>query len=162
MSRATFGYVVALVVCVVGVFVILERGTKLTAPPDLSGEWQILDTGGTLGETLIVHQSGQFIRLNFQGGLKLNVKMVSPVAADKSEAATSATTRRAMEMKFVGDGWTLTALGAGAEGPLICRLAGPEDEHHGFTVTRPILEEPTQPDPLADASPSNTVVADAP
>jgi hypothetical protein len=39
-------------------------------------------------------------------------------------------------MKFSGGGWTLSALGAGAEGPLICRLNGPEQQHHAFTLIR--------------------------
>ena len=138
MSRATVVYILLVLACIAGVIVIIKRGTALTAPPDLSGDWHILgDAAGSdssgLGRTMHVEQSGQFVRLRFDRPLTIDVKLVS-----RSGTANGPTTRRAVQMQFKGDQWTLTTLGIASGGPLACSLSGPE--HHTFTVSRASTE----------------------
>src|SRR5690242_15006230 len=83
MSRATIIYILVLVVAVAGVMVILNRGERLTAPPDVSGEWTIgrIDAASpapadTVGRHLFIEQSGRFVRMNFENGLQLDAKLI--------------------------------------------------------------------------------------
>lgn len=143
MSRATLVYILVVLASIAGVAVILERGTLLNAPPDLSGEWHVLGDSAALGRTMRVEQSGRFLRLSFERPLRIDVKLVSQLPGrDES------TTRRAVQTEFKGGGWTLTTLGVGAAGPFVCTLSGPE--RHTFTVTRASAEA----DALVHASPA--------
>src|SRR3954470_24742742 len=82
MSRSTVVYLVVLIVSAAAVTFILERGMMLTAPPDVSGEWQVgrVDASNPapdqkLGRKLVIEQSGRFARLSFQSGLLIDAKL---------------------------------------------------------------------------------------
>lgn len=131
MNRATFIYIVMLAAGVGGLWLIIRLGSGLAAPTDLSGVWGV---GGedpaipqVLGQTVHVEQSGRFFRLNFEGGLRVDVKLVS-------ENRPKPGTDDGLDLRFRGPDWSLSALGAGSSGPLIFRLDGPQK--HVFTVTR--------------------------
>ena len=131
MSRASAVYIVMLLACVAGLWLIVRAGSGLTAPTDLSGVWRV---GGEdpavprlLGETMHVEQSGRFVRLSFERGLQVDLKLVR-------EARPGDDGDGGLEMQFQGPAWTLTTLGPGGRGPLIFRLGGPEQ--HTFTATR--------------------------
>ena len=63
-SRATLVYVIMLVACAGGLWLILGLGSELQAPPDLSGAWEIapINAGAPpnpdLGRAMTVEQSG--------------------------------------------------------------------------------------------------------
>jgi hypothetical protein len=169
MSRPTLVYILVLLACVTGTSVILERGSLLKAPPDLSGEWHILGDGeletsaaARLGHTMYVEQSGRFVRLSFQPrGLKVDVKLAS-----QAPVHPSPNMRRVVQTHYKGRGWTLKTIGAGAEGPLICTLTGPET--HTFTVARAAADGVdaaatlTHSPPAAPTTrPADTATADA-
>jgi hypothetical protein len=149
MSRATLVYILMVLVGVAGTVVILKRGHVLHAPPDLSGDWHILGAESTandsagLGRTMHVEQSGRFVRLRFDRPLTIDVKLLS-----HAPTADGPTTRRAVQMQFKGNEWTLATLGVGAGGPLACTLSG--REYHTFTVTRAATDAGT----LAHESPA--------
>jgi hypothetical protein len=143
MSRATVVYIVMLVACVAGLWAILGLGGRLRAPTDLSGVWTV---GGEdpsvpkqLGESVIIEQSGRFVRLNFANGLVVDAKMMTdqpPVP----EAGKN------LDIVFEGPDWKLIAFGSSADGPLIFRLVG--RERHTFTATRhaDVPDVPEAPD----------------
>src|SRR5690349_6866637 len=120
MSRSTVVYIVVLIVSAAAVTFILQAGMRLTAPPDVSGEWQVgrVDAGSpapdtTLGRKLVVEQSGQFTQLSFQSGLTLDAKL----QYEQSGGVT---------LRFRGKDWELTAEGRNADGPFVCQLVGGE------------------------------------
>jgi hypothetical protein len=129
MSRSTVVYLVVLIVSATAVTFILQRGMMLTAPPDVSGEWQIgrIDASGAapdgpLGRKLVLEQSGRFVRLNFQSGLTIDAKL----HYDKAGGVT---------LRFRGKDWELTAEGKDTGGPFVCQLVG--GERYPFTLSRP-------------------------
>jgi hypothetical protein len=131
MNRAAVVYIVTLIACAAGLWLILRAGASLRAPLDLSGTWGV---GGedpnvpqVLGDKLEIEQSGRFVRLNFSRGMRVDLKLVGKFAPD-------AVSGRRLDMLFEGPRWKLSAFGAGTTGPLIFRLTGPEK--HIFTATR--------------------------
>ncbi len=134
MSRTTVIYVLVLLACAAGVYAIIDFGSSMTAPTDLTGIWDVgVDESAdknALGAKMNIEQSGRFVRLNFDGGLKVDLKLVSQHRPAPPE--------QALQMSFQGSGWKLTAEGAGAEGPLVFHLVGPQE--HKLTVTRHVVE----------------------
>src|SRR5688500_18200597 len=90
MSRATVVYILVLLACATAVTVVIERGNALQAPPDLSGLWEVTDANLPLGSTLLVEQSGRFVRLTFADGLTIDAKLVTPITKKKSFAVVTA------------------------------------------------------------------------
>ena len=130
MSRATLVYIAVIILSAAGLWLIVRAGRNLRAATDLSGVWVV---GGEdpavpeqLGETIAIEQSGRFLRLNFERGLRVDVRLKD--APDNAKASEN------LEMLFEGPAWKLSAFGVGPEGPLIFNLSGPEK--HTFTVTR--------------------------
>lgn len=131
MSRATLVYIVMLVGGAGGLWLIVRAGAGLVAPTDLSGAWAV---GGEdpsifryLGPTVFIEQSGRYVRLTFERGLRIDLKMIGETRPDPSAGAK-------LELRMAGGPWSLTALGTGPAGPLIFRLTGPAA--HTFTVSR--------------------------
>jgi hypothetical protein len=133
MSRPTLIYFFVLLASAAGVMLILERGKRLSAPPELSGEWHVLgsDSGSNspLGKTVLIEQSGRFLRFSFERGLEVDMKLESQIPAPNGP-----TTRHLDQMQFSGSDWKLTTLGATPAGPLSCTLSGPEQ--HRFILER--------------------------
>ena len=80
MSRATAVYVITFVSLVVGMWVVLGFGAALQPQPDLSGTWELendVSVGGwpPFGRVLRVEQSGLFVRLHFDQGPALDLKI---------------------------------------------------------------------------------------
>lgn len=145
-----------IVACAAGLWVILRAGYGLQAPVDLSGAWSI---GGedpsvakTLGETVNIEQSGQFVRLNFERGLHVDVKLTAIRPKD-------ATANKMLDMNFESRAWKVTALGQNADGPLIFQLIGPEK--HRFTATRVVAESGKLAETTPEKIPLTTPTADA-
>ena len=157
MSRATLLYILVLVAAVGGVMLILNRGERLTAPPDVSGEWAVgrIDAASpapanTVGHRMFVEQSGQFVRLTFESGLQIDAKLYSE-PHPRQQGVT---------LRFRAPDWELTAEGMNTNGPLVCQLIG--SERYPFTLTRPIAERPTSMPVAKAAEPTGpTATADA-
>lgn len=156
MSRATLLYIVTLVACAAGLWLVLRTGTGLVPPTDLSGVWFV---GGedpaqpeVLGETLYIEQSGRYVRLNFEQGLIIDLTMVSERRPDPG-------TGDGLDLELKGPLWSLSAHGTGADGPLIFHLEdlkGPVA--HRFTARRdPVM---TEPDELVGHDAAAAVAAD--
>ena len=153
MSRATIVYILVLVVAVVGVMVILNRGERLTAPPDVSGEWTIgrIDAASpapadTVGRRVFIEQSGRFVRMNFENGLQLDAKLIYERAPQQG-----------VTLRFRSHDWELTAEGMNVNGPLVCQLIG--SQRYPFTLARPVTEPRPTSMPVAKAD--ATATADA-
>lgn len=133
MTRPTLIYLLVLLASGAGVMLIIERGEQLSAPPELSGEWHVLGSSSNspspLGDSVLIEQSGKFLRLSFEHGLEIDLKLDS-----LTQAAGGATTRHLNVMKFHNDKWKLTVLGAVPDGPLSCALGGPQQ--HRFNLER--------------------------
>ena len=71
MSRATVVYLSMIGIGALGLWVVLELGDDQRAPIDLNGEWSLsrqdAATGSPLAQRLTIEQSGQFLRLSFDG-----------------------------------------------------------------------------------------------
>jgi len=91
VSRGTLVYITMIVVCVAGVWGILHAGNSITAAPDLTGIWATAD-----GQTVIVEQSGRFVRLRMPDGVQRNLVL------DPDYTSTRAT-GRAIKQWFVFD-----------------------------------------------------------
>ena len=94
MSRATTVYVVMFVCLVVGLWVVLAYGATLRAQPDLSGTWELANDVSlaglpSLGRTLRVEQSGQFIRFAFDQGHDLDLKVIGRREVVRNGRATN-------------------------------------------------------------------------
>ncbi len=95
MSRATVVYIIMLLACAAGVWLILRAGNRLKPPPDLNGTWEISriqklgsDEPPALGNEMTIEQSGRFVHIRFASGLKLDLKAS---VRDSSEANGSVT-----------------------------------------------------------------------
>ena len=110
MSRATAVYVCMVVALVGGLWAVLRVGSRLQAPPDLSGRWELqpLDPAGPerpageerLGRSVRVDQSGRFFRLEFDRGRVMNLRLLRQSSIGSGPA-------RKVRMEL-GDGtWTL-------------------------------------------------------
>jgi hypothetical protein len=158
MSRATVVYIVMLVACAGGLWAIIGLGKGLRAPTDLSGVWAVGGEDPTvpeqLGESVVIEQSGRFLRLNFAHGLLVDLKL-----QEDQPAAPEA--GKNLDMVFEGPRWKLTAFGSSEQGPLIFRLNGPEK--HTFTATRQseVPEIPEAPEVTDAADGAQGATADA-
>lgn len=63
MSRGTLFYILSLIVCVGGVWLIVILGNRMRVAPDLSGRWVTPD-----GEVTTIEQSGRYVRLRLPDG----------------------------------------------------------------------------------------------
>ena len=127
-SRATLVYVIMLVACVGGLWLILRLGSGLSAPPDLSGAWEIAPTNAgappnaDLGRTMVVEQSGRYLQVRFAGGLAADLRFTDVSAAEPQP------------IRLVGREWRMTAVRRGT-GELAVRLDGPQTAE--FLARRP-------------------------
>jgi hypothetical protein len=142
-----------LLACVTGVSLVLERGMRLDAPPDLSGEWEVHAEDGTqLGGRVLVEQSGRFVRLNFDGGLSVDVKLAADADIRPVDSRAGG-----LELQYEGKSWKLGVTGHNEAGPLTCQLIGPHPERHAFILMRPAGVATARRPPL----PAMTQTADA-
>ena len=157
MSRVTLIYILVLVGAVGGVMLILNRGERLSAPPDVSGDWAVgrIDAASpapadTVGKRVFIEQSGQYVRMTFEKGLQLDAKLLFEPRPDQ----------QGLTLRFRSSDWELTAEGMNANGPLVCQLIG--SERFPFTLTRPVVEARPTSMPVAKATdPTATATADA-
>jgi len=66
MNRTTLGYFVMIVGSAALIWGIIHLGSKLKAPPDWSGQWQIVDSGKPARNAMI-YQSGVYFVLKLEG-----------------------------------------------------------------------------------------------
>jgi hypothetical protein len=154
VSRATLVYILVLVAAVAGIMVILNRGARLTAPPDVSGEWTVgrIDAASpapadTVGRRVFIEQSGRFVRMTFEKGLQLDAKLHYEPRPQQ----------QGVTLRFRSADWELTAEGMDVNGPLVCQLIG--SERYPFTLSRPMAEARPTSMPMAKAD--GTAMADA-
>ncbi len=62
MGRLTLIYVLTIVLFVAGLWTVLVAGTRLDAPPHLSGRWQTAE-----GLEVVIHQSGRYVHVESDG-----------------------------------------------------------------------------------------------
>jgi len=156
MSRATLIYILVLVAAVGGTMLILNQGARLTAPPDVSGEWTVgrIDAASpapadTVGRRMFVEQSGRFVRMTFEKGLQLDAKLHYEPRPQQ----------QGLTLRFRSSDWELTAEGMNVDGPLVCQLIG--SERYPFTLSRPVVEPRPTSMPVAKAAAGATATADA-
>lgn len=145
MSRATIVYILVLLAAAAGVMVILNRGGRLSAPPDVSGEWTVgrIDAASpapaeTVGKRVFVEQSGRFVRMTFENGLQLDSKLHFERGSHQG-----------LTLRFRARDWELTAEGKDLGGPLMCQLIG--SQRYPFTLSRPVPERRPTSLPVAKA-----------
>ena len=157
MSRATLVYILVLVAAAGGTMLILNRGARLTAPPDVSGEWTVgrIDAvspapADIVGRRVFIEQSGRFVRMTFEKGLQLDAKLHFEPRPQQ----------QGVTLRFRSPDWELTAEGMNVNGPLVCQLIG--SERYPFTLSRPMAEARPTSLPVANAAePAATATADA-
>ncbi len=82
MRRSTVLYLVTLPVLALGIWLVIQVGTRLSAPRDLSGVWQIesanpvLATSGGPSKTLKIQQSGRYLSAWFDNGPALDLRLI--------------------------------------------------------------------------------------
>ena len=77
-SRPTVVYVVMLIACAVGLWIILSVGENLKPPANLAGQWELTATtpqSAKVGTTLQVDQSGRFFQVAFDSNAKIGMKL---------------------------------------------------------------------------------------
>lgn len=82
MKKTTIIYLLVLFVGAAGLWVILRLGNRLQAAADLTGTWTLQsgllgpDAGAaeSLGEGFEIDQSGQFFRIRFSSGRRMNLR----------------------------------------------------------------------------------------
>src|SRR6266576_2071551 len=85
MSRASWFYVLFAIAFVAGLWLILgiANALKLKAPPDLRGKWELSPIGEIRGfdspgpRTLLIEQSGRFLRIAFDAKTTISLKITS-------------------------------------------------------------------------------------
>jgi hypothetical protein len=132
-SRATLVYVIMLVACAGGLWVILRVGNRLQAPPDLSGTWEISPIPGAaaaapaeLGRTMTVEQSGRYLQVRFAGGLAADLRLAEAPVVSGATAGPP--------IQLVGRDWRMTAVPRDG-GALAVRLDGQRSAE--FLARRP-------------------------
>ena len=111
---------------VAGLSAILAFGSALRAPPDLSGTWEIepdaravvAPTPAALGRWMTLEQSGRFVRLHFERGQVVDLKLTAEKAAIIGGQYVHA-------MEFSGRGWALSVEGDPAMEVMRMDLLGP-------------------------------------
>ena len=161
MKRHTYIYVLVLLVGAAGLWLVLKVGNHLEASADLGGSWRIesgplgpgADGPENLGDGFDIDQSGQFLRVRFASGRRLDLRA--------RQMPRGPITEQPVEVDLVGDHWELKGtVSRSPEGALIgnFRLTGPEkarfiayrDPH---TPQEPSPTEPMLPIETADAGP---------
>ncbi len=65
MNRTTGGYILMILLCGSALWGILHVGSTLKAPPDLSGQWAVVETGKP-DRQAVIQQSGVFVVLTVE------------------------------------------------------------------------------------------------
>jgi hypothetical protein len=119
MNRATLVYILMLIGCGGGLWGILRAGAPLRAPLDLAGTWDVLPggTGGDLGPTMTVEQSGRYVVVRFAAGpaLELEVERQQRPAAPGGPSM----------VQLAGDGTTLKAILSDGGRTMAGEMTGP-------------------------------------
>jgi hypothetical protein len=87
VNRATVSYVVMIVLFIVGQWAVVEFGTRLHAAPYIGGTWTLsasseMPNAMVPGSKMTVNQSGQYLEISFDNGLRLGAKLNPTHAAD--------------------------------------------------------------------------------
>jgi len=105
MSRGTIVYLGMCVLLVAGLWAILRAGSRLRAPEDLAGRWELRAVGpgknAARHDELVIGQSGLFLDVAFSPGPRLGMKIVDQQPAPDGTIA----------VKLAGGGAELTATG---------------------------------------------------
>lgn len=115
MRNAATAYLITLVLCIVGMWVILAQGARLQAPPHVAGTWlltrQSEETTARL--SAVIEQSGGFVRVSVNGGAFIDYRLEAAREEDHDEAD---------EIDEIGE------IGEKDEiGEIIATLSSPED-----------------------------------
>jgi hypothetical protein len=149
MSRATLVYISMFVLLGAGLWTVLAIGHGLTAPPDLSGYWQVKSPDEDLpfvGDGLELEQSGRYLRLRTAENFRADLKLVPP-----SDRMTGEPT-----IRFAGNGITLAIGGLPKANRATMRITGPADV--SFDARRTVYQGKT----LAKETPSATAPSTRP
>ncbi len=93
-------YVVMLSATIVGLWVILEIGRKLSAPEDLSGKWQLSAGPATQPSTVTIEQSGHFFQASLDDGPKVSLRLVEQVEKQIGD-------EKQVRVTLAGDTWAM-------------------------------------------------------
>lgn len=153
MSKASTVYLGLFAVLVVGLWLILSFGSLLTAPTDLSGDWELISTQSQspAGE-MSIEQSGRFVQLTFDKGPQLDLRMVEHRADDAKNA-------RPAWIVLKGDNWTITFEGTADPHEYQVIAQGPNPGHWKARQIEAIV--PAQPAVGTTSQPSSRPVPPA-
>lgn len=140
MSKSTFTYLSTVTALGVGLWCILKAGSRLQAPPDLEGSWELSSsvglapgTGVPFAARMEVEQSGRYFQITFDTGLRLDAKLLE--ITERPDSRTAAPIR----MRLSAGEWSLIADGARGAEEFHFELSGPKQ--HEFTGRRPMLSQ---------------------
>lgn len=134
MSKAAATYVVMIGVLVAGLWLIIGLGSHLRAPTDLSGRWELVElpSAGAIAanaappatDSITVEQSGQFVRVRFDSGLALDLRM-SGSGATRLPGASAAKSGVLTPVVLVDGSWTMRWAQTGNGASCRVELTGP-------------------------------------
>jgi len=150
MKRPTSIYLLVLLVGAAGLWTVLKLGSHLQASADLGGSWRIesgplgpgADGPESLGEGFIIDQSGQFLRVRFASGRRLDFRARTMPRGQIGE--------QPVELELVADPWELKgSISRTPEGALIgsFRLSGPERARFIAYRDVPTTQDPSPIEP---------------
>lgn len=88
MGKATFFYIFAVLLAIVGIWAIIRVGNTLKPPRDVSGTWMMTDPAGhdlAKSITLNLSQSGKYLVVHHPGTKPMSLVLASDeVAADQT------------------------------------------------------------------------------
>jgi hypothetical protein len=108
LNRANSVYLCVFAGFLIGIWVILDLGSAfLTAPRDLSGRWQLVNTPATIETpaafspaSFSIAQSGRYLRFAFDHGPSLDLVLAESTGNNNQQTLT-----------FQGQGWNVTGTG---------------------------------------------------
>jgi hypothetical protein len=116
-KQATLIYLAVAALFAVGIWLVLETGSRfLVAPPDLSGNWHLTQEENLLEPALSIHQSGKFIRMSYNG-IQLDLILNSTTQTGNEQ-----------KLSLAGGGWNVEAVGNPANNLLNFTFSPPRDQ----------------------------------
>jgi hypothetical protein len=144
VSRAYVVYILMFAVLAGGLWVILEMGTAMKAPDDVSGEWSVAWNGpppqGSTPPVLRIDQSGRFFVVRFGNAKPISMTLQSGWRGSRDGPR--------LDMRLAGGGWVLHLDGEipprGTRTPVVnLEMTGPS--RHAGRATLKGYEVPAAP-----------------